>query len=94
MKKLLISLLFLSATNLSGALELGGDLPPVTVPSKGELLLDGDEVNYQAWSTEAIAADRPALIFHMAARMSSEAIIDPLRKRLDALPRWELPVHQ
>ena len=67
----------------SSALELGGQLPALNVPSRGELEINGDSVRFVPWSTKQITAGTPVLIFHLAARMSSDSIIAPLRERLD-----------
>lgn len=82
-KNIVLSLSLLALPALSNALELGGNLPSLDVPSKGELLIDGKEVQHQPWSTSQITTGTPALIFHLAARMSSDSIIAPLKKRLD-----------
>lgn len=82
-KNIVLSLSLIGASAFCAALELGGTLPSLAVPSKGELILDGDKVRHQAWSTEQIATGSPALIFHVAARMSSDSIIAPLKERLN-----------
>ncbi|AKH70019.1 putative transcriptional regulator [Spongiibacter sp. IMCC21906] len=71
-------------SNQSLAIELGGTLPAYQVESKGELILEGEDIRYQPWSSSAITNDSPTLIFYMAARLSSEKIIAPLRDQLDA----------
>ena len=81
--KSLVAAGLLCVSAASTALELGGELPALDVPSRGELEINGDSVRFVPWSTEQITADTPALIFHMAARMSSDSIIAPLRDRLD-----------
>lgn len=82
---LIFGALLATASTLATAIEVGGTLPPVKIPTKGELVLQGDTVHYQPWSSEQIQSGTPALLFHLAARMSSETIIDPLRKRLKAI---------
>lgn len=81
--KSLVAAGLLCVSAASTALELGGELPALDVPSRGELEINGDSVRFVPWSTEQITTDTPALIFHMAARMSSDSIIAPLRDRLD-----------
>ena len=81
--KSLVAAGLLCVSAASTALALGGELPALDVPSRGELEINGDSVRFVPWSTEQITADTPALIFHMAARMSSDSIIAPLRDRLD-----------
>ena len=81
--KSLVAAGLLCVSAASTALELGGELPALDVPSRGELEINGDSVRFVPWSTEQITADTPALIFHMAARMSSDSIIAPLRDRLE-----------
>ena len=46
--------------------------------------MSGDKVSFSPWSSTSISAGSPALIFHMPARMSSDAAIAPLRARLEA----------
>lgn len=82
-KPLLASTLLL-ASSFSMALELGGKLPPLDVPSRGELVLKGDDISFTPWTSATIVTGSPALIFHMPARMSSDAAIAPLRARLEA----------
>ncbi|WP_372860714.1 YtfJ family protein [Spongiibacter sp.] len=74
----------LCSSGLSAALEVGGSLPALNIPSRGELVLTGDKVSYTPWSSATIRSGSPALIFHMAARMSSDATIAPLRTRLES----------
>ncbi len=81
-KKYLISLALFGSIN-GYALELGGTLADISIPTKGELILNKSKVDYKAWSTSTISRGTPALIFHLAARMSSDKIIDPLRTRLE-----------
>jgi YtfJ family uncharacterized protein len=82
-KQLLLGISLIGTASLAYSLELGGSLDKLSVPSKGELIIDGKRISYKPWSTDSIKTGSPALIFHMAARMSSEQIIDPLRKKLD-----------
>ncbi|MGB1906130.1 MAG: YtfJ family protein [Spongiibacter sp.] len=77
-----LGVLLATASALGSALELGDTLPPVKIPTKGELILQNDSIHYTPWSSEQIHAGTPALVFHLAARLSSESIIDPLRTRL------------
>ena len=72
--KSLVAAGLLCVSAASTALELGGELPALDVPSRGELEINGDSVRFVPWSTEQITADTPALIFHMAARMSSDSV--------------------
>jgi YtfJ family uncharacterized protein len=81
-KKYLLGLALFGSIN-GYALELGGTLTDISIPSKGELILNEAKVDYRAWSTSTISRGTPALIFHLAARMSSDKIIDPLRNRLE-----------
>jgi YtfJ family uncharacterized protein len=82
LKKYLLGLALLGSINSYG-LELGGTLADVSIPSKGELVLNKSKVDYKSWSTASIQRGSPALIFHLAARMSSDNIIAPLRTRLE-----------
>lgn len=81
--KSFVAVSLLCASAASSALEVGNSLPALEVPSRGELKLNGDDVRFEPWSTQQIDAGSPVLIFHMAARMSSDSIIAPLRERLD-----------
>ncbi|WP_373078255.1 YtfJ family protein [Zhongshania sp.] len=81
-KKCLLGLALLGSIS-SYALEIGGTLADVSIPTKGELVLNKSKIDYKAWSTETIRRGSPALIFHLAARMSSDNIIAPLRSRLE-----------
>jgi len=82
-KNIVLGLSLIGASAFCAAIELGGTLPSFAVPSKGELILDGDKIRHQAWSTAQISTGSPALIFHVAARMSSDGIIAPLKERLN-----------
>ncbi|MGJ8687681.1 MAG: YtfJ family protein [Spongiibacteraceae bacterium] len=82
--KFIITLFICCIAPFASALEVGDTLPPLTVQGKGELLIEGDKVSFKTWESLSISQGTPALIFHLAARMSSDAIIDPLRNRLDA----------
>ncbi len=82
--KSFLALALLCSSGLSAALELGGTLPTLDVPSRGELVINGDKTSFVPWSSSAIRTGSPALIFHLAARMSSDAAIAPLRTRLEA----------
>lgn len=81
--KSLVTAGLLCVSAASSALEMGGQLPPLDIPSRGELKLDGDDVRFEPWSSKQMIEGRPALVFHLAARMSSDAIIAPLKERLD-----------
>ncbi|MGB2254638.1 YtfJ family protein [uncultured Spongiibacter sp.] len=82
-KSVAVSLALLGSS-LGIALEVGGNLPTLDVPSRGELVMLGDKVSFSPWSSTSISTGSPALIFHMPARMSSDAAIAPLRARLEA----------
>ncbi|WP_027872664.1 YtfJ family protein [Spongiibacter marinus] len=82
-KSVAVSLALLGSS-LGMALEVGGNLPTLDVPSRGELVMSGDKVSFSPWSSTSISTGSPALIFHMPARMSSDAAIAPLRSRLEA----------
>ena len=82
-KSVAVSLALLGSS-LGIALEGGGNLPTLDVPSRGELVMLGDKVSFSPWSSTSISTGSPALIFHMPARMSSDAAIAPLRARLEA----------
>lgn len=79
-----VLLLFLAAISPCSALEPGGSLPQTAVTETGELFLNGDDVNYRSWRSDSLHRHSPALIFHMAARLSSEQIIAPLKEALEA----------
>ncbi|MEX1669541.1 YtfJ family protein [Zhongshania guokunii] len=83
LKKVLLGLTLITGACSSYAVEMGGTLPDVSIPTKGELLLNKSKVTYKNWSSSSIQRGSPALIFHMAARMSSDKIIAPLRERLE-----------
>ncbi len=86
MKQLMTALaLSLSATLAAAGVEIGKPLPAVAIPEKGEIILDNDKVSYAPWSTTAIPSGKPALVFHMPARMSSDSIIKPLKERLESV---------
>ncbi|GAB3379887.1 YtfJ family protein [Spongiibacter taiwanensis] len=68
----------------SYAFNIGDTLPVTQVPEPGELILQDNAVVYRPWNSEQITAGSPALIFHMAARLSSEQIIAPLKAALEA----------
>lgn len=82
-KSVAVSLALLGSS-LGMTLEVGGNLPTLDVPSRGELVMLGDKVSFSPWSSTSISTGSPALIFHMPARMSSDAAIAPLRARLEA----------
>lgn len=84
MKKLLLPLLLiLSHTAFAAKAELGKPLPPLDVPKKGELVLEGDGITYKPWSSSSIPEGVPALVFHLPARMSADTIMKPLQTRLE-----------
>ncbi|MBQ0760225.1 MAG: YtfJ family protein [Gammaproteobacteria bacterium] len=82
-KNIVLGLSLISISAVCSAIEVGGTLPSFSVPSKGELIIDGSKIRHQPWSTAQISKGTPALIFHVAARMSSDVIIAPLKERLD-----------
>lgn len=82
--KLIIALFISCVAPFTSALEVGDTLPALTVAGKGELHIEDDKLSFKTWESQSISRGTPALIFHLAARMSSDAIIDPLRNRLDA----------
>jgi uncharacterized protein len=84
LKKITLAFSLIGLSAFCNAIEVGGTLPNFTVPSKGELVLNGEKISHKPWSTSQIALGSPALIFHTAARMSSDGIIAPLKKRLNA----------
>lgn len=65
------------------ALEVGSTLPPLSIKQPGELVLNGDDIDKAPWQSSAIGNGRPALVFYLPARASSESDIDPLRTKLD-----------
>ncbi|MBW2939400.1 YtfJ family protein [Zhongshania aquimaris] len=83
-KNIVLSLSLVTSTALCNAIEIGGTLPDFSVPTKGELIIDGSKIQHKPWSTQQITEGTPALVFHVAARMSSDAIIAPLKERLNA----------
>ncbi|MEX1665661.1 YtfJ family protein [Zhongshania arctica] len=82
-KNIILSLSMIGASAFCSAIEVNGTLPNFEVPSKGELILDNDKIRHQPWSTAQISTGTPALVFHVAARMSADAIIAPLKERLN-----------
>lgn len=84
LRNITLAFSLLGLTALCNAIEVGGTLPNFNVPSKGELVLKGEKIDHKPWSTSQIATGSPALIFHVAARMSSDGIIAPLKERLNA----------
>ncbi|MBD2858530.1 hypothetical protein IB286_05860 [Spongiibacter sp. KMU-158] len=66
------------------ALEQGQKLPELAVDNKGEFVLNGDKVDYRPWNSNQITTGRPALVFHLPPRLSTESMINPLRDRLEA----------
>lgn len=82
--RLFLSLFALLTILPAEAMELGSSLPSAQVTHNGELILQGKSVSYQPWTSQQITVGSPALIFHMAARLSSEQIIAPLKAALEA----------
>jgi YtfJ family uncharacterized protein len=82
-KNIVLSLSIVGASAFSSAIEVNGTLPAFEVPSKGELVLADDKIYHQPWSTAQISKGTPALVFHVAARMSADSIIAPLKERLN-----------
>lgn len=80
---LLLMTCLLVAPRLHG-LELNSGLPALAIREPGELRLVGDDIRYTSWSTTEIKQGRSALIFYLPGRARSEAIIAPLRERLEA----------
>ena len=70
-------------TSSALALEVGSTVPAFNINKPGELIIEGDKLNKAPWQSSAIGGGRPALVFYLPARASSEDDIDPLRQRLD-----------
>lgn len=70
---------FASAHNLSK----GQTLPPVTVASHGELMLEGDNISYQSWSSEDLPG-KVRIIQAIAGRSHAKEMNAPLIEAVKA----------
>lgn len=70
---------FASAHNLSN----GQTLPPVTVASHGELMLEGDNISYQSWSSEDLPG-KVRIIQAIAGRSHAKEMNAPLIEAVKA----------
>ncbi len=78
------ALLWLGSVAQVQAFEKGAELADVTINKKGELRIDNDRISYAPWGVSDAKAGIPKILFHLPARMSSQAIIDPMTERLEA----------
>lgn len=53
------------------SIEVGAQFPPLTIESRGELVLEQDEVSYKAWSSDAMTG-KVVYFQYMAARPSAD----------------------
>lgn len=86
MKKLLFSLLagatLLSAPAFAHSLKLEQPVPQATVADKGEILLNGKDVAFQTWKSNALAG-KVRIVHHLAGRSAAkeknQAVIDAIK---------------
>jgi hypothetical protein len=67
----------------AAALSPGDTLPPVRIDSPGELRLEGERIAFAPWDTAALAG-RLHIVQYLAARKSSQDLIQPFNDRLKA----------
>lgn len=82
-KNILLASTIALSSSAALSLKVGEPLPELSIPSKGELILEGSKVKYSEWNTKQLKAGVPAIIFHLPARMESQPIIDPLTAELE-----------
>ena len=64
------------------ALDLDQLLPVTNVVNKGELTLKNNEIIYSNWSSRNISSGRPAILYHVSARRSSDITIRPIMEKV------------
>ncbi|MBV6541239.1 YtfJ family protein [Ursidibacter maritimus] len=73
MKKLsslaVISALFFANSAMAHNVQLNATLPPVTVAEDGELVAQGQKINYKAWSSASLSG-KVRVVHHLAGRSS------------------------
>ena len=76
-----------SLSNLCNAeISLGKPLPPLTIDSRGELILNNATIRYQHWDSKVfLTADLPRvhIVQYLAARMSASKINEPFTDKID-----------
>lgn len=82
MKALLLSIGILCLNNLAQAtITSGAPLPSLSIENKGELVLQGDTVTYQHWSTAALTG-KVQVLQYMAGRMAASKLNEPFTDQL------------
>jgi YtfJ family uncharacterized protein len=86
---LVISGLLLSAPVFAGGAAVGAPLPDLAIDDRGEIILQGDDISYQAWRYPQ-QPGKVNIVQYLAATKSAGDMNKPFRDRLDTdLPKGE-----
>ena len=72
MKTIILTLL-LAVSSAHAQVEMDKSLPDVNITDKGQMVIEGDKFNYQAWSSKALIS-KVFLIQHIAGRTSAKEL--------------------
>lgn len=85
MKAIILTLLIFASHSLTiASIDIGSDIPNLTISDKGELVLNEDDISYQPWDTKALAG-KVHVVQYLAARMSAKTINEPFTDKVDSL---------
>ncbi|PJG58344.1 YtfJ family protein [Aeromonas cavernicola] len=87
MKHMVLSLALLPCLALAHNLKDAAPVPPVNVSEQGELVLNGADVGYQPWQSQALKG-KVFLVQHIAGRSSAKALNAPM---IEAIKAAKLP---
>jgi len=86
----LVALWALAVPARGADIAVGTPLPAVSIDDKGELLIDGDKVRFQPWSTDSLLG-KPVYLQYVAARQSASELNQPFS---DAVAAAAIPPGQ
>ncbi len=76
------SCLIASATIASGSLSVGGTVPPLKIDDRGEIILQGDDVDYTPWDSGRLR-DGVHVVQYIGATMGDKDKFKPLTDRIE-----------
>lgn len=83
LQKIALISLALPLSAMAHNLVIGQSPTQVTNVHSGEVLLNGDKVNYQAWNSSTLPG-KVRVVQHMAGRISVKSLNDPLMDKIKA----------